>query len=472
MAAPGRGAPRALVWFRDDLRLDDNPALRGALDAGFAPVPVYVHAPAEEGAWRPGAASDAWRHRSLAALGAELERRGSRLHLLAGPSRRTLAAAAAAVGAHAVFWNRRWEPAARRRDAAVARALARAGVQVAESNASLLFEPPALATQAGTPYRVFTPFWRAALAQWQLPEPWSAPRTLPPPGDAPPATLPLAALRLAPARGWDAGFWSEWTPGEHAARAALERFVGAAAVQYAQQRDRPDRHGTSRLSPHLHFGEIAPWRVARALDALPRGAADAYRRQLGWREFAHHVLHHFPHTAEANFDARFDAFPWADADAQVLDAWRRGETGVPLVDAGLRELRATGWMHNRVRMVAASFLTKNLRLHWLHGARWFWDTLVDANLADNTLGWQWVAGTGADAAPYVRVFNPTLQARRYDPDGAYVARWITPLRALPPALRHEPWLDGRAAAAGYPRPLVDLAASRAAALAAFARFRR
>jgi deoxyribodipyrimidine photo-lyase len=254
----------------------------------------------------------------------------------------------------------------------------------------------------------------------------------------------------------------------------LEEFAQHGADNYADARDRPDLHGTSRLSPHLHFGEIAPWRILRLVDGSASGASrgvEAFVRELGWREFAHHVLHHFLHTPDSNFDPRFDAFSWNDAVPAVLDAWRRGRTGVPIVDAAMRELWTTGWMHNRARMIVASFLTKNLRLHWRHGARWFWHTLVDADLANNTLGWQWVAGTGVDAAPYFRMFNPVTQARKFDPDGNYTARWVPELAGLPVALHHEPWLDPAQLASrpkGYPaRPIVDLAASRAAALAAY-----
>jgi deoxyribodipyrimidine photo-lyase len=288
----------------------------------------------------------------------------------------------------------------------------------------------------------------------------------------------VAALTLTPTRPWDRGFWHEWTPGERGAVAALDAFARAGVSDYAEMRDRPDVRGTSRLSPHLHFGEITPWRVMRALggEGSPTGEVDSFVRELGWREFAHHVLHHFPHTPDRNFDARFDAFPWQRASESVLDAWRRGQTGLPLVDAGMRELWATGWMHNRVRMMVASVLTKNLGLHWLTGARWFWDTLLDADLANNTLGWQWVAGTGVDAAPYFRVFNPVTQAKKFDPQGRYIARWVPELAQLPVVLRHEPWLDPdrvRASGSGYPsRPLVDLAASRGAALNAYRGLRR
>ncbi|MDX1550579.1 MAG: FAD-binding domain-containing protein, partial [Lysobacter spongiicola] len=244
---------------------------------------------------------------------------------------------------------------------------------------------------------------------------------------------------------------------------------------YSEGRDRPDRALTSRLSPHLHFGEIAPWRVAAELDAAgPPDERAAFLRQLGWREFAHHVLHHFPHTPDDNFNPRFDDFQWAQPDAALLRAWQRGNTGVPIVDAGMRELWTTGWMHNRVRMIVASFLTKNLRIHWRHGARWFHDTLVDADLAHNALGWQWVAGTGVDAAPYFRVFNPVLQARKFDPQGEYIARWVPELRGLPARARHAPWeagAAGLAATQGYPHPIVDLGESRNDALAAFARLK-
>jgi len=463
----------AIIWFRNDLRLDDNPALQAALRAGLAPVPVYIHAPDEEGAWRPGAASDAWRHRSLAALDAELRRRGSKLHCFRGPSAETLREIVRATRAAALFWNRRYEPAIEERDARIKRELRADGVRVDSFNGSLLIEPWEVQTKNGDPYRVFTPFWRMAQGQLRSPPPAVAPQSLPSCdfdlGDA-----PLDALELSPTIAWDAGFWARWQPGEAGAQAALQRFANGAASRYRQSRDYPADAGTSRLSPHLHFGEIAPWRVVHALSTGAEGSGEnalAFERELGWREFAHHVLHHFPHTAERNFNPRFDGFAWADVSSDTLHAWQRGRTGVPIIDAGMRELWTTGWMHNRVRMVVASFLTKNLRAHWLAGARWFWDTLVDADLANNSLGWQWVAGTGVDAAPYVRVFNPVLQSKRFDADGGYLAHWVPELARLPVALRHEPWLDPQALARlapEYPRrPIVDLAASRNLALQAY-----
>ena len=466
--------PNALVWFRHDLRLDDNPALRAALDQGFTPIPVYVHAPQEEGEWSPGAASLAWLHRSLAALDADLRARGSRLLLREGPSAPALQALVEQTGAVAVFWNRKYEPATQPRDASLKKRLREQGLQVESFNGCLLFEPWDLATQQGGPYKVFTPFWRSALARWRAPATWDAPGALPAFEDALPGES-LDAWRLAPALGWDAGFWKVWTPGEAGAREALEVFIDGALNGYRTDRDRPDRTGTSRLSPHLHFGEIAPWRITaeleRARTAANSADMDGYIRELGWREFAYHLLHHFPQTTTQNLNPRFAHFDWAKVDPKALKAWQHGRTGVPIVDAGLRELWATGYMHNRVRMIVASYLTKHLRYHWLQGARWFWDTLVDADLANNTLGWQWTAGTGADAAPYFRVFNPVTQAEKFDPKGTYIAHWVPELAAVPVPLRFAPWEKPDVMsriAPDYPRrPLVDLAEGRAGALAAY-----
>ncbi|MEG3191189.1 cryptochrome/photolyase family protein [Lysobacter sp. D1-1-M9] len=470
--------PLALVWFRNDLRLADNPALQAALEGGYVPVPVYIHAPEEHGTWAPGAASNAWRHRSLAALDADLVARGSRLRRFFGPSMASLQTLVAATGAEAVFWNRRYEPRIQQRDIRIKRALRGSGVRAESFNGALLFEPWELKTKQDTPFKVFGPFWRSALASWRLAQTHEAPARLPT-AEIDLKGVPLEALKLAPLRGWDQQFWDEWQPGEAGAHAALDAFTDGALRGYAGQRDRPDRTGTSRLSPHLHFGEIAPWRVVTMLEAeRGRGSGgdiDVAIKELGWREFAHYLLHHFPHSAEEHLNPRFATFDWAQVGQHALDAWCSGRTGVPIVDAGMRQLWATGWMHNRVRMIVASYLTKHLRYHWLHGARWFWDTLVDADLASNTLGWQWVAGTGADAAPYFRIFNPVTQAERFDRDGRYIARWVPELASLPVPLRFAPWRDVdalRQAAPGYPpRPLVDLGQGRAAALAAYARSR-
>jgi deoxyribodipyrimidine photo-lyase len=471
--------PTALVWFRRDLRLADQPALQAALAGGYAPVPVYVHAPDEEAPWAPGAASNAWLHRSLQALAGELEARGSRLVVRRGPTLAAREQLVSETGAEAVCWNRLYEPAVIARDRTVKQALSARGLHAHSHNAALLVEPWTVATNAGEPCRVFTPFWKKARPRLDgdALRVAGAPTQLPPVAEAI-ASVPVAALGLAPEPAWDRAFWSQWTPGPAAAHARLAGFVADALAHYPEQRDRPDDDGTSRLSPHLHFGELSPRQVVAALGDDP-AAAEARERvlaELGWREFAHHLLYHFPHTPEADFNPRFAGFDWATPDADALAAWREGRTGVPIVDAGMRQLWATGWMHNRVRMVVASFLCKNLRAHWSHGARWFWDTLVDADLAANTLGWQWGAGTGADAAPYFRIFNPVSQARRFDPDGAYVRRWVPELAALPARVLHAPWEHPaalREAAPDYPgAPIVDLAESRAAALAAFARLRR
>lgn len=468
--------PTALIWLRDDLRLDDHPAFRAAFESGYLPLPVYVHAPEEEGAWAAGAASNAWRARSLAALDAELRARGSRLTVRRGPSLAALETLAAQTQAEAVFWTRRYTPAGETCDAAVKRALRARGLRAESFDGALQVEPWNVATRGGDPYRVFTPFWKAAQAAWRARSPWHAPARWPTPPPEPDAGS-LAGLGLAPRRPWDAGFWNHWVAGERGARAALRRFVEQALARYADARDRPDLAGTARLSPHLRFGEIAPWRVAAEVEAARTEAnarhVDAFLRQLGWREFAYHLLHHFPHTVDRNLDPRFDAFDWAAPEAGLLEAWRHGRTGVPIVDAGMRELWHTGWMHNRVRMIVASYLCKHLRMHWLEGARWFWDTLVDADLANNTLGWQWVAGTGADAAPYFRIFNPATQAAKFDPQGEYVARWLPELAPLPVPVRFAPWTDParlRRVAPAYPsRPLVGLAEGRQAALDAFRR---
>ncbi len=480
-SAESAGDGPVIVWFRADLRLADNPALGAAVaTAGRAGIiPVFIWAPEEEAPFAPGAASRVWLHESLTALAAALAERGSRLVLRVGPSLETLLELVSRTGARGVFWNRRYEPAVAARDARVDAALRARGLSTATDlglpSANLLWEPEALATKAGQPFRMFTPFWRACRAQ-PPPEPAPAPRALPPPSRWP-ASVPLAALGLRPKIGWDAGLRAVWSPGEAGARAGLQRFVRRGLPRYAEARDCPDLDVGSRLSPHLHFGELGPRAVWSAVErAAERGGIDPspFLRELAWREFAHHVLHHFPRSTEAPLRPAFLRFPWASATS--AQAWRRGQTGYPLVDAGMRELWATGFVHNRVRMVVASFLVKHLLVRWQEGARHFWNTLVDADLADNTLGWQWCAGSGVDAAPYFRIFNPVIQGRTFDPAGAYVSRWVPELARLPPRFIHAPWLASaeELASAGvvlgrtYPRPIVDHRWARARALAAFA----
>ncbi len=463
----------ALVVFRRDLRLADNPALSAACAAHARVLPVFIHAPNEEGDWPAGAASRWWLHHSLAALDARLRTHHAGLHLRQGDTLDELRELIRHSGASAVYWNRLYEPTAIARDTRIKSALREEGIEVHSHNAALWCEPWQITTQQGDPYKVFTPYWRKLRAQLQVIEPLPEPafhgwRALP-------DGLPLSALDLLPLVRWDGGLAKTWQPGEQGAQELLEIFADDAIGDYAHARDLPARHGTSRLSPHLHFGEISPRQIhfeldqrARATDAKRRPDIEPYLRELGWREFAHHLLFHFPQTPTENFNPRFAGFAWAPPDDELLARWQQGRTGIPLVDAGMRELWHTGWMHNRVRMIVGSFLTKNLRQHWQHGARWFWDTLVDADLANNTLGWQWVAGCGADAAPYFRVLNPVTQSKKFDPDGAYLRRWLPELANAPLALLHEPWKDpSLLERSGYRAPTVDLAASRQDALHAY-----
>ncbi|MBN8482088.1 MAG: deoxyribodipyrimidine photo-lyase, partial [Xanthomonadales bacterium] len=436
----------ALVWFRRDLRLADNPALDAARRGGSHVLPVYVHAPDEEAPWQPGAASRWWLHHSLVALDAELRRRGSRLHVAQGPTLAALQEIVAATGAVAVHWNRVYEPAFEKRDAEVKRVLRGDGIDAHSHKAAVWFEPWEVLTAQDEPYRVFTPYWRKARTQLAPRPPLPAPARIE--GPIPDAGLAIEALALRPTIAWDAGLAETWTPGEHGAQEALADFLAGPLADYATQRDRPDLEGTSRLSPHLHFGEISPTQVAWAIEERRRkgrtnlqDGAESFLRELGWREFSQQLLHHFPRMPERNLDARFNGFRWARTDRVALRRWQQGHTGIPIVDAGMRELWTTGTMHNRVRMLVASFLTKNLRQHWRHGARWFWDTLVDADLANNSQGWQWTAGCGVDASPYFRIFNPVTQGEKFDPHGHYVRRWVPELADAPAALVHAPWRD-------------------------------
>lgn len=463
----------ALVLFRRDLRLLDNPALTAACESHEHVLPVYVHAPDEDGKWAAGGASRWWLHHSLGSLQARLHSHHAGLHICQGDTLEQLQKLIKLSGAAAVYWNRLYEPRSIDRDKHIKKALHEQGIDVHSHNAALWIEPWQIATQQGAPYRVFTPYWRNLRTQIApdapLPEPalhgWKKLK----------GALDLDELGLLPTIAWDGGLAENWQPGEHGASQTLELFCDDAINDYAHARDLPARHGTSRLSPHLHFGEISPRQIHFALSEHVRRASskrrpdiEPYLRELGWREFAHHLLYYFPKTPTENFNPRFDGFRWDPPDKALLARWQQGLTGIPLVDAGMRELWHTGWMHNRVRMIVASFLTKNLRQHWHEGERWFWDTLVDADLANNTLGWQWVAGCGADAAPYFRVFNPVTQSKKFDPEGVYLRRWLPELADAPTALLHEPWKDADLLKrSGYPLPMVDLARSREDALAAY-----
>jgi deoxyribodipyrimidine photo-lyase len=472
----------SLLWFRQDLRLHDNPALQAALQTGDTVIPVYIWESASHD-WSPGGASKWWLHHSLSALQQSLRERGSDLLILTGNSQQVLLQLCNKTSARQVFWNRCYEPHAIERDRKIKKSLQDKSVTAHSYNGSLLVEPWNAVKKDGTPYRVFTPFWKAMQKNGVNLFSFSPPEQFP----ALPDKLSydkntnIEKLKLLPAIRWDTGLTESWRPGESAARDYLDNFLDDAILHYPQARDIPADRGTSRLSPYLHFGEISPWAIWRNIQAWSAAstsagsikAAESYLRQLGWRDFAFQLLYHFPHTDSQPLDTRFKAFPWKKQYNKELQRWKKGATGIPIVDAGMRELWHTGWMHNRVRMIVASLLTKNLLVPWQAGAKWFWDTLVDADLANNTMGWQWTAGSGADAAPFFRIFNPVRQGERFDPSGDYVRKWVPELETLADKWIHQPWeapeqiLEQAQIQLGttYPEPIVDLSESRQRALA-------
>jgi deoxyribodipyrimidine photo-lyase len=488
MGAPDLFPPDApvVVWFRSDLRLADNPALAFAAESGRPVLAVYVWDATASGVRPMGGAATWWLANSLDALAASLQALGAPLHVVAGRSEHVILAIAETAGAAAVVWNRRYEAGEQAQDAAIKAALKAAGAAAKSFNSHLLNEPWDVESKAGAPMKVFTPYWRAAREKGEPPQP------KPKPGALRAAAFPtacavqpqtIASLGLKPSKpNWAHEMETAWTPGEVGARQALGRFLERAAKGYGENRNRPDYRSTSRLSPHLRFGEIGPrqiWHATRAALESGHTPAKAYDiekflSEVGWREFSYHLLHQFPDLATRNFQRRFDEFPW-EHDEAAFQAWTRGRTGYPIVDAGMRELWRTGWMHNRVRMVAASFLIKHLLIDWRRGEEWFWDTLVDADCASNAASWQWVAGSGADAAPYFRIFAPVLQGEKFDPKGDYVRRYVPELAKLPNAFIHKPWLAphpvlaqaGITLGRDYPQPIVVHEKARERALAAF-----
>ena len=434
----------SIVWFRDDLRLADNPALRAAVERDEPIIALFVLDEESPGIRPLGGAARWWLHHSLASLAERLQEKGATLVLRHGPADRIVRELVAESGAGAVFWNRRYGAAGREIDAGLKATLRDDGLQVASFAGSLLHEPWTVTTGSGTHYSVFTPFWRACLALPAPRAPLPEPRELRGAGRRL-RSDPLDDWGLLPtAPDWAGGLRETWEPGEPAARRRLRHFLGEDLRTYDRARDAPAAGATSRLSPRLRWGELSPFTVWH--EAIDVDGAGGFLSEIGWREFAWHTLFHFPDLATKNLRREFDAFPWPPLDPARLERWQHGETGVPLVDAGMRELWHTGHMHNRVRMVAASFLVKNLLIDWRLGEEWFWDTLVDADDASNPFNWQWVAGSGADAAPYFRVFNPELQAKKFDGEGQYVGRW---------------------AADAPTEPIVDLGETRKAALAAY-----
>jgi len=463
-----------IVWFREDLRLTDNPALRHAAESGGPVVALYI-LDQTPGVRAPGAASLWWLDKSLTSLAQSLEKLGNRLTLRKGVAAEVLDEVISETGANCVLWNRLYDAVSIARDSDIKARLKDTGVDCQSFNAGLLNEPWTVKNGSGQPYKMFTPYWRAAREKLGGITVESTPKSLKSLDDHP-YTENLSAWGLHPTKpDWSKGF-DLWTPGEAGARARLNDFLSGPIDGYGEKRDVPGVEATSRLSPHLHFGEIGPrqiWLAARnAVDAgdAPAGEVEKFLSELGWREFNHSILFHWPDLPRKNFKPEFDGFPWVE-DPAAFEAWTRGETGYPIVDAGMRELWTTGFMHNRVRMIVASFLIKHLMIDWREGEAWFWDTLVDADLANNVGNWQWTAGSGADASPYFRIFNPIAQGEKFDPHGAYVRRWVPELRHAPDELIHKPWTSPLHLPAEakrlYERPIVDHARARERALKAY-----
>ncbi len=463
-------------WFRKDLRLMDNPALSSAAESGHPVLAVYILEDGDSDPWALGGASRWWLHHSLKALDQSLKTLGNRLILRRGRPQETLRELVTETGATAVYCTSLTEPLAIKIDSELSHILNELGAGFQAFDGNLIFPPESIATKNGEPYKVFTPFYRACLKKFPPPAPLSAPRKLPGPRESIKSDS-LDRWELLPKKpDWSAGWLDMWMPGEQGALSRLDLFLEQSAAEYEMRRDRPDIFGTSRLSPHLHFGEISPRTCLHHShtneNPESQDGLKSFFRQIVWREFSHHLLYHWPTFPEKPFRPEFRRFAWA-RDEEALRSWQRGLTGYPIVDAGMRELWATGWMHNRVRMIVASFLVKHLLIPWQDGAKWFWDTLVDADLANNSVSWQWVAGCGVDAAPFFRIFNPVLQGQKFDPEGTYVRRWVTELTNLPDKYIHQPWAtpkdilkdSGVSLGSNYPFAIVDHMAARNRALA-------
>lgn len=463
-----------ILWFRQDLRLQDNPALRQAAAEGKV-LPLYILDDHNTNDWSMGAASRWWLHESLEKLNAQLD---DKLWVLSGDPIRLIPELMQSKGINSIHWNRCYEPWSIKRDSKLKSLLDAEQLSATSHNGSLLWEPWTRLKKDGEPYKVFTPFYKNAISVGTeidsiLGEPPALDLA-----DCEQDKKKLTNLNLLPSIKWYAGFAETFTPGETGAWEKMEAFIENGVQNYKKGRDYPALNSVSRISPHLHFGEIAPhrvWKQAEAAGSLAGCEAEAehFQRELAWREFSYSLLYHFPTLTEANLNERFDSFPWLE-DSELLKAWQQGKTGYPLVDAGMRELWTTGYMHNRVRMIVGSFLVKNLMQHWQHGARWFWDCLLDADLPNNTCSWQWVAGCGADAAPYFRIFNPLTQSQKFEA-APYIRRYVPELAKLSDKAIHEPAIlsEAELSQAGielgktYPKPIVDLKASRERALEAY-----
>jgi deoxyribodipyrimidine photo-lyase len=466
-----------IVWFRQDLRLEDNPALHAACKNSNQVIPVFIWTPEELDPWAPGAASKWWLHHSLLAFSSHISQLGGKLCIREGDSLAELQKLIKETGAKAVYWNRLYDPAIIERDKKIKAAVTNNGIETKSFKSALLFEPWEIENSSKKPFQVFTHFWRKLKSSLQEITILAKPKSLS--CNHVPKSLALSELKLLPRISWDTAFSTVHSPGETGAKALLKAFLKQPIQSYQSDRNIPNLHATSKLSAHLHFGEISPrviWKNTEraSKDGLSSSQAEVYLRQIAWREFAHHLLYHFPHTPLKSLKKDYEKFPWKK-NKLLLKKWQQGLTGYPLVDAGMRELWTTGIMHNRVRMVVASFLVKHLLQPWQDGAKWFWDTLVDADLANNTMGWQWTAGCGADAQPYFRVFNPVLQGEKFDPNGDYVKRWVPELKDLPKKWLHKPWEapekvladSGVSLGKSYPRPIIEHAEGRERALDAY-----
>lgn len=477
--------PVVIMWFRHDLRLHDNPALNRAIElAGMhgSVLPIFIHDTSAPELAQLGEASQWWLHQSLISLSASTEQH---LQVFKGEPISVIESLIEEYDVTHVLWNRGYEPWQIARDSHI-KATLNERVEVLSTNGHLLWEPMQVLKKDNTPYKVFTPYYRKGCLARSAPRyPEALPDNLPWTS----ATLEsvknghlvtLDELDLMPSIQWFGTIEAQWQPGEEGAKNRLATYIEDAATRYREDRNLPCIKGTSLLSPHLHFGEISVNTVWYAIkdafkDDPENEHADTYLSELGWREFSHYLLFHFPHIQTENFSNKFDKFPWRSASDE-LKAWQFGNTGIPIVDAGMRELYQTGYMHNRVRMIVGSFLVKNLLIDWREGERWFWDCLLDADMAANSASWQWVAGSGADASPYFRIFNPILQGEKFDKQGDYVKRYCPELRLLPAKFIHKPWeapnqiLQACNIVLGdtYPKPIVDLKVSRQRALDAFA----
>ena len=462
----------AILWFRRDLRLSDNTALIAALKTGAPIIPLYIYDVLSPGIEPPGDASKWWLHKSLEALSISLKDKDQMLCLRRGPAFDVMSELLDETGAGAIFFQHSHCEAEAVIENEIAALAKQKTADCHRYAGELLFEPKDIKTGSGGPYKVFTPFWRACLEAEPPTTPAKAPKNIPGPAKHPKSDK-LSDWGLLPTKpDWAKSFEPYWQPGEEGGKKALVTFLKGPVTDYKKQRDYPAVKGTSRLSPHLHFGEISPRQIWSA--ANDRDGAEAFLREIGWREFCYHLLHHWPELNEEPFREEFKAFPWVKNEA-FIKVWQKGITGIPIIDAGMRELWQTGWMHNRVRMIVASFLTKNGLQHWHVGRDWFWDTLVDADLANNAAGWQWVAGSGADAAPYFRIFNPVSQSEKFDKTGGYIRNFVPEIKDLPDKYIHDPSnapkeiLDEAGIILGetYPKAILDLKKTRAAALKAY-----